>query len=442
MSINMTLIETKTVGAGGVPSVTFSSIPTTYTDLKIVASARQGSSGTEMRLTFNGSSTSYTNRRIFGTGSGSLSADSTGTTYVSNTMANDATFTASTFGNGEWYIPSYRSANNKAVSVDGVTENNATTALSMLTASLWSNTDQITSITITAQIPNFVEGSTFSLYGISAVTSTPKATGGMVSQDNSFWYHTFATSGVFTATETISADILCIAGGGGTGLNFSAGAGAGGLLAFTSQSLTATNYAVSVGAGGAGSGSGAGTNGGNSQFASLTAAVGGGTGMYGGSGNAGGSSGGSGGGATSQVGTGFGGTTGQGNAGGGGWTGNPNGGSGGGGGAGGAGVAGTFSKSGNGGIGVNTYASWANATFTGVNGYYAGGGGGGSFSGNQGLTFGEGGLGGGGRGGNDSSITLPTAGLVNTGGGGGGAGANSQAGVNGGSGLIIVRYAK
>ena len=158
-------IASTTVGSGGVASVTFSSIPATYTDLLVKASARQGSGGTEMQLTFNGSSTSFSNKRLYGTGSATAS-DSVGTAFVSNTQSNDGSFTASTFGNGEWYIPNYTSANYKSVSVDGVTENNATTALMMLTTGLWSNTAAITSITITAQIPNFVQYSSFYLYGI------------------------------------------------------------------------------------------------------------------------------------------------------------------------------------------------------------------------------------------------------------------------------------
>ena len=165
MANTYTLIASSIVGSGGVASVTFSSIPATYTNLLVKASARQGSAGTEMQLTFNGSASSFSNRRLYGTGSVAAS-DTVGTAFVSNTQSNDGSFTANTFGNGEWYIPNYTSANYKSVSVDGVTENNATTALSMLTAGLWSNTAAITSITLTAQIPNFVQYSTFYLYGI------------------------------------------------------------------------------------------------------------------------------------------------------------------------------------------------------------------------------------------------------------------------------------
>ena len=42
---NMKLIEAKTVGAGGIASIEFTSIPQTYTDLKILVSAKDNGSG-------------------------------------------------------------------------------------------------------------------------------------------------------------------------------------------------------------------------------------------------------------------------------------------------------------------------------------------------------------------------------------------------------------
>lgn len=165
MATTYELIDKTTLGSGGAASVTFSSIPNTYTDLKVVVNARQQPNGTLIKLTFNGSSSSYSNVRLYGTGS-SVGSDTADTTFISNTMVADGTFTANTFGNGEFYIPNYNSSNYKSVLVDGVTENNGTTALAMFTAGLWSNTAAITSITISAQLPNFTEHSSFYLYGI------------------------------------------------------------------------------------------------------------------------------------------------------------------------------------------------------------------------------------------------------------------------------------
>jgi hypothetical protein len=57
--------------------------------------------------------------------------------------------TANTFANVEVYIPNYTSTNQKSVSADAVSEQNATTAYMALTAQLWSNlTTAITSISV------------------------------------------------------------------------------------------------------------------------------------------------------------------------------------------------------------------------------------------------------------------------------------------------------
>ena len=446
MSTNMTLITSVTVGSGGAASVTLpatGTIPATYTDLKIVASVRtEGTGSPYLYLRFNGSSTGYSNRRIIGDGS-AASSSAPSDAYIIGGICNTTDQTTSTFSSHDIYIPNYAGSNNKSVSVDAVTENNATSARAILLASLWSNSAAITSIVLTNEAAvDFAEGSTFYLYGISNVTSTTKATGGIVSSDGTYNYHMFPFSGTFTPTTAISADILVVAGGGGGGQNGATnngGGGAGGLLNYASQSLTATGYSITVGSGGA-----VNTQGGNSQFGSLTASVGGGRAGNGATNYNGGTGGSGGGGATvnpTPQGTGGTATSGQGNAGGAG-SGTPGFCGGGGGGAGAVGGNGTSTNGGAGGVGVNTYSSWAIATQTGANnGYYAGGGGG---SAGSSSTGGVGGLGGGGIGtspdGSGNAIVNATAGLVNTGGGGGGANflSNAQAG---GSGVVIIRYA-
>ena len=448
MSTNMELITSVTVGSGGAASVTLpatGTIPQTYTDLKIIYSARSTSSTSNViDISFNGNTSSFTNKYLLGSGS----SPSSGSNFSRfSGLQNSSVDTANTFANGEIYIPNYTNTSiNKSYSSDGVQEINSSTGNNLaLIAGLWSNTAAITTITINGYDGNFVEGSTFYLYGISNVTSTTKATGGIVSSDGTYNYHMFPYSGTFTPTTAISADVLVIAGGGSGGAPdniYGGGGGAGGLLFHSSQSLTATGYSVTVGAGGAGSsfaGTNGGNNGSNSQFGSLTASVGGGGGQN--VTNTPGSNGGSGGGGgrTSQNGGSP--TSGQGNSGG---NGAVAGGGAGGGGAGGAGGISTTSpyNGGPGGIGVNTYSSWAIATQTGDQGYYAGGGGG---NGANDILV-PGGLGGGGFGSGWSAINnLATSGKANTGGGGGGVvgGSNAHQGASGsgGSGLVIIRYA-
>ena len=161
----MTLIASNTVGSGGASSVTFSSIPATYTDLVVKYSVRVSTNTIGLQMAFNGSSANYSAKFLEGSGS---SADS----YNSTTLAgydNSGTYTANTFGNGEIYISNYTSANYKSISSDSVVENNATLGLQALVAGLWSNTAAITSLTFTSDnSANFVQYSTFYLYGISS----------------------------------------------------------------------------------------------------------------------------------------------------------------------------------------------------------------------------------------------------------------------------------
>jgi hypothetical protein len=147
-------------------SVTFSSVPQGYTDLILYYSARTNRSTVNgyPAIQFNGSGTSYSQRELFGTGSGAFSSNLS----LIQLYANGNGGTSNTFGNGSIYIPNYTSSNFKSVSVDAVSENNATEAHQQLLAGLWSNTAAITSIAIIAGdgSTNILTNSTFTLYGV------------------------------------------------------------------------------------------------------------------------------------------------------------------------------------------------------------------------------------------------------------------------------------
>jgi len=157
------LIAAVTVGSGGSSTITFSSIPSTFTDLCLKVSARLDAVDTDNLLSFNGSTSSFTSRRLLGIGSGSGSSD-TPNRYAG--QVNASSYTASTFSNTEIYIPNYAGSTNKSYSVDTVVENNATGTPMALAAGLWSNTAAITSITLTANTGNYVQHSTAYLYGV------------------------------------------------------------------------------------------------------------------------------------------------------------------------------------------------------------------------------------------------------------------------------------
>jgi hypothetical protein len=433
MPLNYVLINRQTVTTA-VTSVTFSNIPQTgYTDLKVIVSGRFSSGAGFNLIDFNGLSTAnFSNRVLEGTGSSAVSFVSGNTNFAGS--LNGSGDTANTFSNEEIYIPNYAGNTFKSISFDAVMENNGTTAYTDAGALLWSNVAAITSIRLQTHTgAAYAVGSSFSLYGIATVGTTPtflpKASGGdIVVNDGTYWIHTFLSSGVFTPSQSLTCDYLVVAGGGGGGNGAQAaanggGGGAGGFRTATAQILPATAYTVTIGAGGAVL-----VNGGNSSFNSMISNGGG----YGGSNFSPGivaASGGSGGGRTTAAsGAGSGNTPStspsQGN--------NGSNAAGiapalGGGGGGGAGAAATTP---NGGAGASNSFSGSAVT-------YAGGGGAGTDDGT-----GIGGTGGGGNGARGATPLVAIAGTANTGGGGGGGASQgvSIPGAAGGSGVVIVRY--
>jgi hypothetical protein len=436
-------IQTVTVGSGGSSTISFTSIPQTYTDLKIVFSGRGIRTGQMVdlaRITFNGSSAAeYSLKNIYGDYTAAYSSGSSGqTSLIPQGFVPASSATANVFGNNEIYIPNYTSANFKSVSFDIVLENNSSTANEgylTLTAGLWSNTAAITSITFVPHLGTaFDQYTTATLYGVSNATlvaGEAYATGGQqIYADATYWYHVFNSSGTFTPTRALTCDYLVIAGGGngGTlggggagGMRSTVGATGGGGSLESALSLTAQAYTVTIGAGGASQG----TSGNNSVFGTITS-----TGGGGGSGAAGGSGGG--GDYTSTAGGTRTASPVQGNNGGTGINGGTYA-AGGGGGAGAAGSAGSGGQSGAGGAGATTAISGTSTT-------YAGGGGGGYTV--QGAARGNGGSGGGGIGGGSGSGNPAGSGTINTGSGGGAASGGGSASGAGGSGIVIVRYAK
>jgi hypothetical protein len=160
------------VGSGGAATISFSSIPSTYTDLVVKLSGRTnrtGDTNADIGVTFNGNTSSYTLRDLAGTGSTTVSrTNPIGTANFGDIFATAANTTSNTFSNFEMYIPNYAGSTNKSVSIDTTNENNATSNWSLLVAGLWSNTSAITSITLTPlNSDSFVQYSTAYLYGVS-----------------------------------------------------------------------------------------------------------------------------------------------------------------------------------------------------------------------------------------------------------------------------------
>ena len=172
----MTLIASNTVGSGGAATVTFSSIPATYTDLVLLISERASVTDTYgdysdfITLFLNSdTSASYSTITLRGNTS-AVSYSNINNTSGQGGLGNGPLTTANSFGNTEIYFPNYASSRNKSLSINGTSESNISSSFlhQVLQAGLWANTNAITSISLNSLGggAGFTQYSTFYLYGI------------------------------------------------------------------------------------------------------------------------------------------------------------------------------------------------------------------------------------------------------------------------------------
>ena len=166
-----TLIQSQTL-VSSAASVTFSTIPSTYTDLVLKVSARSdradGNNNTIGQIQLNGTTANYSDTLLYGNGSSPGSTYDSNFSYIPANYMNSNSSTSNTFSSMDFYIPSYTVSQNKPLSVFMAQEINGTTAWLNSTAGLWRNTAAITSLTFSFNGYNVLSGSSFYLYGISS----------------------------------------------------------------------------------------------------------------------------------------------------------------------------------------------------------------------------------------------------------------------------------
>ena len=161
----------KTVLTGTQSTVTFSGIPSTYTDLILSVSVRADSGGTGMYFLLNNEATSATNASYtFIQGNGSSASSSRGSAsviFLERSLVPN-TNTSNTFSSIDIYIPNYAGSANKIISTTQVLENNtaSTDVYVVGQAGRHSTTSAITQLDFKTTSGNFVSGSRFDLYGI------------------------------------------------------------------------------------------------------------------------------------------------------------------------------------------------------------------------------------------------------------------------------------
>jgi hypothetical protein len=165
-------IATVTVGST-TSSITFNSIPATYTHLQVrgvLRNTRTSDRSGSPAMRFNADSGSnYSYHRVYG--DGATAGTDVGVSQTQMYAIGMATNlnTESIFGVAIWDILDYANTNKyKTVRVLAGMDNNRTTDVGSVgfSSGAWRNTNAITSITIFPNINDWSVGSTFALYGI------------------------------------------------------------------------------------------------------------------------------------------------------------------------------------------------------------------------------------------------------------------------------------
>ena len=154
------VISTQTLGSA-VTTVTFSSIPQTYTDLVLVVNGTN-SADTNVVTRFNSDTGSnYSSTRLYGTGSSAASDRYSNITFANLTAGN----TTGIYN----FIAHIQNYANTTTYKTIISRSNVTGDIVAAITSLWRNTAAISTLLVMLNSAgNFSTGSTFTLYGIKA----------------------------------------------------------------------------------------------------------------------------------------------------------------------------------------------------------------------------------------------------------------------------------
>lgn len=154
-------IATTTLGSA-TNTVTFSSIPQTYTDLILVSYQQSSSGGSTLNYRYNGDTgTNYSTTMIVGNGSTAASYRTTNATFGEIGYHNGANTRVVNI----FQVMNYANTITNKTSIARDSDPNSTVNAY---SSLWRSTAAINSVTLILNAGNFGINDTFTLYGIKA----------------------------------------------------------------------------------------------------------------------------------------------------------------------------------------------------------------------------------------------------------------------------------
>ena len=161
MAVTYTPIATTTLGSAA-SSYTFSSIPSTYTDLVIIMNFGNTTTGNQIDIQFNGDTgNNYSYTGMYGgtgtPGSGRSTSQPMAYLGYTNNVANNSVCIVNIFN--------YSNSTTYKTALSNKTNPNSYIELASI---LWRSTSAITSVTLTTDYGSYSSGTTFTLYGIKA----------------------------------------------------------------------------------------------------------------------------------------------------------------------------------------------------------------------------------------------------------------------------------
>jgi hypothetical protein len=157
------VISTQTLGTAA-SSVTFSSIPQTYTDLVLVVNHSTTGSNPSIVARFNSDTASnYSRTRI--AGDGSVTNSGRGSSETTLGLSTYVGSSSTAIGTMICNILNYA---NSTTYKTCITRNNAASHGTEASVTLWRSTSAITTFLVSVDSSSFATGSTFTLYGVKA----------------------------------------------------------------------------------------------------------------------------------------------------------------------------------------------------------------------------------------------------------------------------------
>jgi hypothetical protein len=156
-------ISTATVTSGGTSSITFSSIPQTYTHLQIRGFTLGSVTAQDVKLQFNSdTATNYSIHYLQGNGTGAGAAGLASQTYIEIGITGTTTSPSGFVTD----ILDYTNTNKNKTARSLLGYDNNGSGYAILFSGYWNSTTAISTITLTPYSGTFNQYSSFSLYGI------------------------------------------------------------------------------------------------------------------------------------------------------------------------------------------------------------------------------------------------------------------------------------